>query len=348
MTVLLAVVAVLAISLLIVLHEAGHMWAARAAGMRVERFSVGFGPVIFSTRRGDTEYAVSALPLGGYVRIAGMSAEDGTPEGDPASFATKPLWRRALVLFAGPGANYLGAVLLAVLMAATLGVAAADPSARIGELVPGRPAEQAGLRPGDRILTVGGTPVSTWNELVTEVQRSPGRAVELRVVRGGEGPEETLTITPEDVGGVGKVGVRPFAVRVRRPIGQAIGEGFARTNEAFWGTATFLGRMITGRQKGDVAGVVGIADELVQSARVGLDRFLDMIWNLSVALALFNLLPIPALDGGRLVFLGVEAVTRRPVNARVEGIVNAVGFVLLIGLLVGVTVFKDLPRLLGR
>jgi len=348
MTALLAVLAVLAISLLIVLHEAGHMWAARAAGMRVERFSVGFGPVIFSTRRGETEYAISALPLGGYVRIAGMSAEDGTAAGDPAAFTAKPLWRRALVLFAGPGANYLSAILLAVLLLATVGLPTPDPSARVGDLAPGRPAEQAGLRPGDRVLEVGGTPVESWTDLVGAVQRHPGQAVELLVARGGDGARERLTLTPDDVGGVGKVGVHQYAPRVRRPLGRALSDGLSVTNAQFVGTAAFLWRMVTGQQKGDVAGVVGITQELVQSARLGLDRFLTMLWNLSVALALFNLLPVPALDGGRLVFLGIEAVTRRPVNARLEGIVNAVGFVLLLALLVGVTLFGDLPRLFGR
>jgi regulator of sigma E protease len=349
-TVLLGLAAVLAVSLLIVLHEAGHMWVARAMGMRVERFSVGFGPVLWSARRGETEYAVSALPLGGYVRITGMAPGDDVKPDDRTAYCNQPAWRRVLVLAAGPGANYLIAVVLAALLLGTVGLPSPDGSARVGELIGGMPAELAGLRPGDRILSVAGTPVARWNDLVAALQQRPGQTVDLAVERGeGTAAERlTLAITPANQGGVGKVGVTPYAPRTRLAPLDAVVQGFSRTNAAAGQTLAMLGAMVRREQKAELSGPVGIAQELVRGARLGADRFLTIVWNISVALALFNLLPVPALDGGRLVFLAVELVTRRRVNEKVESWVHAAGFVLLLALLLGVTLFADLPRFFGR
>lgn len=332
--------AILAVSGLIVLHELGHMWVARRLGMRVERFSVGFGPVLWSGVRGEVEYVVSALPLGGYVRITGMAPGDDVGT-DPSAYCNQAAWRRVLVLAAGPGANYLTAVVLAAFLLGTLGLPTPDGSPRVGEVVAGMPAEQAGLRPGDRIVTVAGAPTPTWNELVKAFQARPGQAVTIEVVRG-EGPAEerlTLPLTPKDQDGVGRVGVKPWAPRIRLPPLEAVGQAFTRTNGAAAQTLAMLKGMVTREQKAELSGPVGIARELVRSAQVGADAFLTIVWNISVALALFNLLPLPALDGGRLVFLVYELVTRRRVNEKVESYVHAAGFIALLALLVGVTLF---------
>lgn len=353
-TALSIVVAILAVSLLIVLHEAGHMWVARALGMRVERFSVGFGPVIWSANLGGVEYAVSLLPLGGYVRITGMSPGDDVAPDDRTAYCNQAAWRRVLVLAAGPGANYLAAVALAGFLLGTLGLPTPDGSARVGDLVAGMPAQRAGLQPGDRILSVAGAPVERWNDLVAALQRRPGQATELAVERGEGAAAQRLTvpITPEDQGGVGKVGVTPYAPRVRLPALEALAQGFSRTNAAAAQTLAMLKGMVTREQKADLTGPAGIIRELVRGAQVGAERFLSIVWNISVALALFNLLPLPALDGGRLLFLGFELVTRRRVNEKVESWVHAAGFVALLALLLGVTLFGkqdlDLFGLLRR
>lgn len=349
MTTALAVLAaVLAVSLLIVIHEAGHFLAARRFGMAVERFSIGFGPVLFSMRRGETEFAVSALPLGGYVKIAGMGPGEGTESSDRRLFSNQPAWRRFLVILAGPGMNYLAAILVAWGLLATLGLRAPDPSPRVGALVPGMPAEAAGLRPGDRIAAVAGKPVSSWMELVTELQRHPGEEIALDVVRGeGEKPEPlSIRITPKDDGGVGRVGVAQPTLVVRKGPGEALVEGFDRTNANAALQLRAFGSLFSKKQR--VEGPVGIARELVRGARAGIEPFLGLVWTISVVLAILNLLPFPALDGGRLVFLGYEIVTRRRVNERVEHVFHMVGFFILFGLILAVTVFGDLPRLLGR
>lgn len=349
MTTALAIVAaVLAVSLLIVVHEAGHYLAARRFGMRVERFSIGFGPVIFSFRRGDTEFAVSALPLGGYVKISGMAPGEAGDTADRGLFANQAAWRRFIVILAGPAMNYLTAILVAWGLLATLGLRTPDPSARIGAPVPGMPAEAAGLRSGDLIAAVAGKPVGSWLELVTELQRHPGESIVLDVVRGEGSAAERLAlrITPKDDGGVGRVGVPQATALVRKGVGEALAEGFARTNTNAALQLRAFGSIFSTKQR--VEGPVGIARELVRGARAGVEPFLGLVWTISVVLAILNLLPVPALDGGRLVFLGYEIVTRRRVNERVEHLLHLAGFLLLVGLILAVTVFGDLPRLLGR
>jgi regulator of sigma E protease len=342
------VAAVLAVSLLIVVHELGHFLAARRFGMRVERFSVGFGPVLLSFRWAGTEWAISALPLGGYVKIAGMGpgeAEDGSDRG---LFANQAAWRRFLVILAGPTMNYLAAILVAWALLASIGLRAPDPGTRLGAPIPGMPAEAAGLRPGDRVASVAGKPVETWDALVEELQRRPGETIVLDVVRG-EGPEAArvaVPITPEADGGVGRIGVERGTVLVRVGAGEALVEGVRRTNANAAAQLAAFGSIFSKKQR--VEGPVGIARQLVRGARAGIEPFLGLVWTISIVLAILNLLPVPALDGGRLVFLAYEIVARRRVSEKVEGYVHFAGFVLLVGLLLAVTIFGDLPRLLGR
>jgi regulator of sigma E protease len=345
-TALSVIAAILAVSGLIVLHEAGHMVAARRLGMRVERFSVGFGPVLWSTVRGGTEYAVSALPLGGYVKIAGMAATDEISPDDPTAYCNKPAWRRVLVLAAGPGANYVVAVLLAVGLLATVGLPAPDGSSRVGELTPGMPGALAGLQVGDRIVSVDGRAVGDWHGLVAELQRHPGQEVELVVERGEPAQARPVRLTPRNDGGTGRVGFRPFTVRRQLGPVDALVEGFSVTNARAWDNLVGLGQLLKREQKAELAGPVGIVQELVRGARLGPDLFLTIVWNVSIALALLNLLPLPALDGGRLVFIAIEVVTRRRVNERIEGIVHGIGFAALLLMLLLVT-FGDFAKMLG-
>lgn len=345
-TVLAILAAVLAVSLLIVLHEAGHYLAARAFGMRVERFSVGFGPVVAAFRRGETEFAVSALPLGGYVRIAGMSPGEDVDPADRHAYANQAAWRRFAVIVAGPAMNYVTAVLVAAVLLATIGLRAPDPSARVGALVADMPAAAAGLQPGDRILTVAGVTVDSFRALVAELQRHPGERIVLEVDRGGA--RLALPITPRDDGGVGRVGFAQAQQVIRRGPAAALVEGLGRTNAAAGAQLAAFGSMFSGKQRAELSGPVGIAQELVRGARQGAEPFLALVWTISIVLAILNLLPVPALDGGRLVFLAWEMVTRRRVNEKIENYVHLAGFVALLALILAVTIFGDLARLFGR
>jgi regulator of sigma E protease len=344
---LVAAVSVLAFALLIVLHELGHHLLARASRMRVERFSIGFGPVLWKTRRGETEWAVSALPLGGYVRIAGMTPGEEIAPDDAGAYCNQPAWRRFAVILAGPAMNYATALVLGLALVLAGALREADPTATVGDVLPGSAAQASGLRPGDRILSVDGKPVSTWPELVGEVVAHPGRPMALVVRRDGE--TLALQATPRDEGGRGRMGMAQALRLVPRggPL-DAVRTAVAATNQRAADVLAGLAQVATGRQRAELRGPVGIAQEMARSARAGVAEFLGMVWFISIVLALFNLLPIPALDGGRLVFLVYEIVTRRRVNQRVENVVHLVGFVALFALILGVTVFGDLARILGR
>jgi regulator of sigma E protease len=344
-------VTVLAFGLLIVIHEAGHYLAARWSGMRVERFSIGFGPVIWSRKRGDTEWAVSAIPLGGYVKIAGMAPGEDLPEGDTSAYSAKPAWKRFLVILAGPAMNYLLAVVLAVGLIATMGLREPDQSSVIGDVIAGGAAERAGLRSGDRVLSAAGAPVEDWKSLVQAVRSHPGQDLPLSVARAGAAPgapPETISLRPDDSGGIGKAGIAPSLRAVRAGPLEAVAQGVRRTNEKAAEILGGLGQVVTRKQKAELQGPLGIAQEMTRSARAGAAPFLMMVWLISIMLAIFNFLPLPALDGGRLIFLVYEMVFRRPVNQRVEAVIHTVGFILLFGLLIGVTLFGDLPRLFRR
>lgn len=338
-------VVILAFGALVVVHELGHLVMARLCGMRVERFSIGFGPVLLKWQKGATEWALSVIPFGGYVKIAGMGTGEEVAEDDLGAYANKPAWRRFLVILAGPAMNYATAVLLAAVMMATMGVPRADPGSVIGRIIPGGPADRAGLRSGDQVLSVDGRPVSTWEGLVAEIVAHPDKPATLSIRRGNAEPI-TVVATPQDVGGRGVLRVEQSATLIRASgPSEALSGGFQLTNHRAASILSGLGQMVTGRQRAELRGPIGIAQEMARSARAGAAPFVTIVWFISIALALFNLLPLPALDGGRLVFLGYEIVTRRRVNQRVEGIVHMAGFIALFGLLLAVTLFGDLARI---
>lgn len=337
-------VVVVAFGALVIVHELGHFALARSCRMRVERFSVGFGPVLLRRQRGDVEWVLSAIPFGGYVKIAGMAPGEEIDDADLGAYANQPAWRRFLVILAGPAMNYVFAVLLAAAMLASLGFREPDPAPVVGEVLAGAAAQRAGLRAGDRVLAVDGRPVATWEALVAEIVAHPGAPARLSVQRGQGAPIE-IVATPEAVGGRGRLGIGQSARLVRAGLADAMASGIRVTNQRAGEILSSLGQMVTGRQRAEFRGPLGIAQEMARSARAGAAPFLTIVWFISIALALFNLLPLPALDGGRLVFLVYEIVTRRRVNQRVENIVHLAGFVALFGLLVAVTLFGDLARM---
>jgi regulator of sigma E protease len=339
------VAAILAVSVLIIVHECGHYFAARAAGMRVERFSVGFGPVLLSSRRGDTEFAISAIPLGGYVAVAGTSAAEKVDPADQGAYANKPAWRRFVFVLAGPLMNWLAAIVVAWVLLATFGLGVPDPSARVGQLRPGMPAERAGLQPGDRIEAIGGVPVRTWDDLVEQIQRHRGEAVPFAIVRGeGKDAEQLVVqVTPQKEDG--KVGFNPAKIVHRSGPLEAIPQAIQATNANLGAQLSGFLSIFSRKKGAELTGPIGIAQELVRGARAGMERFLELVWAISVGLAVLNLLPFPALDGSRLVFLGYELVTRRRVNERVEGLIHTGGFVVLMLLILAVS-FGDVARIL--
>jgi len=427
---LLALVVVLGV--LVLLHEGGHFLVARALSARVSVFSFGFGKRLFGAKRGDTDYRVSLIPLGGYVRIHGLgpdesdiaNKEDAPPE------PLLPRWRRSLILLAGPAANIVGAVLFIALTfvvgmqvpafedkqpevawvdptspAADAGVQAGDlvlavngqpvgtwreldmatlgspghaitlrfrragaerdvtltpksvtsynlgyaglaPAlpAEVPEVQSGSPAERAGIQPGDRILAVNGEPVRHFFDVMRLVGASPNREVALTIQRG----TETLSVraTPRDVGGQGKLGIPAPSPTVlkRLPIPAALVQAARDCVRMTRETFAVIGRMISGHASlKQMSGPIDIARISGAAARTGAVSFIWLLGVISLQLAIFNLLPIPVLDGGHLAVIAVESTVRRDFSDRTKERILNIGFWLIIALVL-VVIYNDLAK----
>lgn len=333
-----AIAAVLSLGLLVLLHEAGHFLVARACRMRVDVFSIGFGPALVSLRGKQTEYRLSLVPLGGYVKIGGMAPGDFPPD-DPAGFYKRPAWQRALVLLSGPVVNWLFAfLLLATLYAVGFRVTTDQP---VIEEVRGRKAAASGLLPGDRILAVDGADISTWSEVVRALAARPKQGAELKIVRNDV--ELILTAHPD---AAGRLDVQPESRVVRYPVTEAVPLAFMKTTELGLGMLADLRDWVFGEGEAQLMGPVGIVGETVEAVRKDFLSLFFILVQISLALALMNLLPLPALDGGRLVFVALAAVRRRSIDVRAEAVVHAVGVLALLALVLWLTwneVGKALP-----
>lgn len=327
--------AVLALGLLIALHELGHLLAARMLGIRVSRYSVGFGPTVFEIKRGETTYALAALPLGGFTRVAGMDPAD--PDADhPDSYASRPVWQRMWVVVAGPLMNELLAVLL------VYGVAVAgmpDTSSTIlGHVEPGSAAEQAGLRVGDRIASIDGEPLERFADLVLAVHSHPGETIRIDVDRAGEPIKLSAKLSTPPL-----LGVAPSSRRFGplEAVPAAVTWTFRTTVDTVSGL--FAAILNPSMLQGPLATVRTTAHE----AERGVESLLFTLALISLGLAVFNALPLPALDGGRTVFLAYEGITRRKVSPRVEGMIHAIGLLLLLGAILALSLF-EIRGLAGR
>lgn len=345
------------LTVLVYVHEFGHYWVARRNGVRVEVFSIGFGPEIYGwTDKADTRWKISAIPLGGYVKMFGQSdtGDDGeeqelTPEERAVSFAHKKLWQRAAVVFAGPAANFLFAIVVFALLAWLVGTPV--PQAGVGTVVEGSPAAAAGLEPGDTIVSIDGEPTPRFTDLQQIVERSAGTPIDLSVRRGGN--EVVLTAVPEPVtteGGetIGRLGVTPDPEQVeyhRENVLSAAWLGVDRTFGMVGAILSYLGDIFTGdRGTQELGGPLRIAQLSGEMAQGGVVNLIVFMAALSVNLGLINLFPIPMLDGGHLAFYAAELVRGRPLGPRAQEYGFRFGLILVLLLMVYAT-WNDLEHL---
>jgi regulator of sigma E protease len=334
------VLAIVALGLLIVLHEGGHFVVARLCGMRVERFSIGFGPTLLGFKWGGTTFQIAPIPLGGFVQITGLNPNEEFDHDDPNVYPNRPRWMRLLTIVAGPAANYLTAVVL--MFVVLVGYGLPSKTQKIIEPAPGKPAMAAGLMANDVLVSANGQAVSADNPISDVIRAGGGAPVTVKVLRNGQ--PMTFVVTPErKESGALQIGIQIGPIDQRTPVsvGTAIKEAVVSPYYTSVGILVSLTDMIRGREQADLEGPIGITKKIAKAADHGAVDFLAIIIALSVYLGLFNLLPLPALDGGRALFLAIESVTRKRVNPRVEAAVHTAGFVLLLGVLVIVS-FKDI------
>ncbi len=331
--------------LVIMLHEFGHFATAKGFGIKVEEFFVGFGPRLWSTRRGGTEYGIKAIPAGGYVRIAGMNPFQETPQEDlPRTFGAKPIWQRALVLGAGSFTHFVLAYVILIVFFSALGPLVAEPTVDVvvPRLSSGQPtpASHAGFEPGDRLVAVDGHPVTSWEDTQAYIRTHPGRPITFQLERHGASVTVTVTPASQDVGGerVGFIGIGPRVVRHRDDVIVALGHAFTGSADApgledmVRGSFVALGRvfgpeglrrigqLLAGtrpREVNDVTGLVGAARLSGQAVQAGaFDALLLLFAGFNVFVGILNILPLPPLDGGHLAVLAIEKVTGKAVDIR--------------------------------
>jgi regulator of sigma E protease len=327
-------------------HELGHFVVGKAAGVRVYEFALGFGPRVWRRRRGETVYSIRALPLGAFVKFAGLDRpedpRDAVDSSDPRSFRAKHVaWRIATIL-AGPFMNFV----MAFVFFCVVFVAAGVPTVVVSEVYPGTPAEAAGLRAGDRVVAVGRAATETVAEVREAISASSGRAIAVTVDR--DGTRQSFRVTPvrDPETGRGVIGVLLSEPWQRSGVLRALGTGATFTVDVARNLLVTLGRMVTGKVRPEVAGPIGIAQTVGQTARLGMVNLLYLAALLNVNLGLLNLLPIPVLDGGWIVLLSIEALRRRPLNEEQEAFARMVGIAIL-ALLIAFATFSDIARLGG-
>ncbi len=331
--------AILALELMVLVHELGHLLVARRVGIVVHTFAIGFGPRLVGVTRGETTYQLNLFLIGGYVNMAGEDLDTAHPSVPlEHSFRGKSVWARIAVVCAGPLMNFLLAIVLLAVIAVVYGVPV-GVSTRIGQLVGGYPAEEAGLRPGDMIVAIDGKPMSDGQEIIRTIHTSGGRALSFLVQRGGDRFLVQVSTRYDDRQRVWLTGFSPEVIRAHFDPVRALGWGALTTGRETIAYLTALGSLIrSGRLAKELGGPVAAVRVLDYFAHTGGEMFLNITALFSIIIGLLNLFPLPALDGGRVAFLVVEALRRRPVDPRREGYIHLVGLALWLCLILALTV----------
>jgi regulator of sigma E protease len=353
------VIFLLILGLIVFVHELGHFATAKFFGVRVEEFGLGFPPKIYGKKSGETEYTLNWIPLGGFVRIMG---EDGENRDDPKSFGAKPVWQRTIILAAGVMMNFiLAIVLFSIVFMSGFPTDVSDMSAneipsnakvfvQVMDVASGSPAQQAGIMSMDRILKIDNVDVKDEADLQNYTNANPDKNVTLTIERQGQELQKQVFIRkdhPADQGAIG-VSLAKTAI-IKYPFFSAVKEGFKYTSDLTLFIFGYLYQTIAqllykGGTTAQLSGPVGMVSMTQEAAQLGIMVLLNFIALISINLAIINILPLPALDGGRIAFLIAEKLKGSPVSQEFEAKVHNAGFMILMLLMVVVT-FQDLTRL---
>ena len=333
------IAAIILFGIIVFIHELGHFLLAKKAGVTIHEFAIGMGPKIYSKQKGETKYSIRLLPLGGYVSMEG---EDGESD-DSNSFGKKTLLQRASIIFAGPFFNIVLTVLLLIPVLAYMGTP--SNSNVIGKVLENTPAIKSGLEVNDKIIEINGVKINNWQDIVNNLQKESSKEkINLKVERDNTTKE--FSITPEkNEQGKYVIGISPV---YEKGIIKSIPKAFVETGNMIKQMIVFIGQLFTGTIPGgfdnSVSGPIGVIGIVSDAAKMGIVNLIYIGAVISLNLGILNLLPIPALDGGRLLFLAIEAIIGRKLDPKKEAMVNTVGFVILIGFMLFVT-YKDILKL---
>lgn len=337
-------ITIIIIAVLILFHEWGHFITARKIGIPVYEFSIGFGYKLFSKRVNGVEYSLRLFPIGGFVRMAGAEPDDLD---DPNGFSKRTPLEKIAVAFAGPFMNFVLALFIFIYAYSVIGIPMSLNEPIIGKVMEGKPAITTGLKDNDKVLAVNNQEVKTWSEFTAVLADNPeGKAMDIKIEREGE--IANYSVLPEQNPNTGnyEIGVLSKIAFERQGILTSVKIGLQQTYELTVLLLSGLGLLITGgASTADLAGPVGITQLVGEAAQVGTVFLLTFAAFLSINLGVLNLLPIPALDGSRIVLAIVEAIRRKPLEPEKEGFIHFIGFMFLILLIIIVT-YNDIVRLI--
>lgn len=348
---------IIVLSILVLVHEAGHFFAAKKAGVKVEEFGFGIPPRVWGKKVGETTYSINLLPFGGFVRLHGESGEEEIEEPERA-FLNKGKLQRTIIILAGVFMNLVLAVIAFSIVYSFSGIPREADQVKILEVTPASPAQEAGMLEGDIVKSVNETAVSSIDEFTSLIDENKGERTQIIVLRqvGGEEVEKAIRVVPreEPPENDGPLGVVISATEIYYPpvwqrpfVGAYYGfqEAFFWTKTVILGLGDIFAGLSRGQTPKDIAGPVGIYAITSAQASAGLLNLINFIGFLSIQLAVLNVLPFPALDGGRLLFIGIETVYGRKVLPRVEAVIHTIGMLILLGLIFAIT-FYDIKRLI--
>ena len=328
--------AVLIFGFLIFVHELGHFLTAKKFGVKIHEFALGMGPAIFKKQKGEILYSVRALPIGGYVKMEG---EDGESD-DERSFGRLPALKKIIVLFAGAFMNFISGFLIFIIIYSFSGGVLVP---EIGEVIPSSPAMEAGIMEGDRIVSINGDAVHIQSDVTFSLFLSGDSEVSVEVLRKGE--RHTFSLTPKLEGDRYILGFYPKLEETS--FKNVLYNAFYNTFFVVRVVFESLKMMITGQVGiSEMSGPVGIVGEIGKAAKDGIMGVLNFAALIAVNLGVMNLLPFPALDGGRILFAAIEGIRRKPVNPKIEGYIHAAGLILLFALMILIT-FSDIGKIVS-
>lgn len=327
-------------SLIVFVHEAGHFITAKLTGMQVDEFAIGFGPKLYSRKYGETVYSLRIIPLGGFNKIAGMSDEEELNE---RSFLNKPVRSRLLVISAGALMNFLLAFLLLWGIVFSTGISSVLPDPIVGGIIKNSAAAEAGIEPGDRIISVGNTPVNRWIDIPEAIEAHQREVVPVVYERDGSRiTVDTIPKTDEKTGRT-LLGVMPSIRTKYVGVGEAAHFAVNRIVDLGGMMLTGLYRMVSGTEKAELAGPNGVAQLAGQAASVGFVNLLTFTAFLSLNLGILNLLPIPMLDGGYIILILLEGITRRKMPKKALYYIQMAG-VIILGAMFIFALVQDISR----
>ncbi len=348
--------AIVLFGLIIFVHELGHFLAAKLTGVKVLKFSIGFGPRLIGKKHGDTEYLISSIPFGGYVKMLGEGSGDELREEEKAfAFSNQPVWKRFIIVFLGPLFNFLFAIVI-FFFVFLYGLPVLLPE--IGDVLPNTPAQSAGLVKGDTIISINGSRITQWDEMTKIIHTSPGRALTLKIKRKDE--VITFSVIPErkkvqDLFGqdkeVGLIGIKPSGSTFNRKstlIESAI-NSVRRTWEITVLTIVSVIKLIQRIiPMNTIGGPIMILQLAGEQASLGFLNFFVFMAIININLGVLNLLPIPILDGGHILFLGIEAIRKKPLEEKIVAVAQKVGLAIILFIMV-FALYNDVIRIItGR